>query len=71
MEVNTGHEATKLARDYYADHSTTRYDLLRTGMHPFSVDRGDGGTEGDNGEYANGIACSYRTESTRPQTDHR
>ena len=50
MEVNTGHEATKLARDYYADHSTTRYDRLRTGMHLFSVDRGDGGAEGDNGE---------------------
>ncbi|KYH25050.1 ADP-L-glycero-D-manno-heptose-6-epimerase [Halalkalicoccus paucihalophilus] len=56
VDVNTGYEASKLARERYAEYFANHYDLNMAGMRFFSVYQGYGGAEGHKGEYANVIA---------------
>jgi len=57
IEANTGYEASKLARERYAEYFHNHYDVSMAGMRFFSVYQGmAGGAEGHKGEYANLIA---------------
>ena len=56
VTVNTGYEASKLAREQYADYFQNHYGLSCAGLRFFSVYQGYGGAEGHKGEYANVIA---------------
>ncbi len=56
VKVNTGYEASKLARERYAEYFSNHYGLSLAGMRLFSVYQGYGGTENHKGEYANVIA---------------
>jgi UDP-glucose 4-epimerase len=56
VSVNTGYEASKLARERYAEYFHNHYDLSMAGMRFFSVYQGYGGAEAHKGEYANVIA---------------
>lgn len=56
VEVNTGYEASKLARERYAEYFSNHYDMSMAGMRFFSVYQGYGGSEEHKGEYANVIA---------------
>jgi len=56
VAVNTGYEASKLARERYAEYFTNHYDMAMAGMRFFSVYQGYDGAEGHKGEYANVIA---------------
>ncbi|PSP76480.1 nucleoside-diphosphate sugar epimerase [Halobacteriales archaeon QS_1_68_20] len=56
-EANTGYEASKLARERYAEYFHNHYDLSMAGMRFFSVYQGmEAGAEAHKGEYANLIA---------------
>jgi UDP-glucose 4-epimerase len=57
VEANTGYEASKLAREQYAEYFHNHYGLSVAGMRFFSVYQGmEEGAEGHKGEYANLIA---------------
>ena len=56
VTVNTGYEASKMARETYAEYFQNHYDLSIAGMRFFSVYQGYGGAEEHKGEYANVIA---------------
>ncbi|GAB3670300.1 SDR family oxidoreductase [Halopiger thermotolerans] len=56
VTANTGYEASKLARERYAEYFSNHYDLSTAGMRFFSVYQGYEGAEGHKGEYANVIA---------------
>ena len=56
VAVNTGYEASKLARERYAEYFANHYDMTVAGMRFFSVYQGYGGAEEHKGEYANVIA---------------
>ncbi|ELZ31438.1 nucleoside-diphosphate-sugar epimerase (UDP-glucose 4-epimerase) [Halogeometricum pallidum JCM 14848] len=58
MEViaRTGYEASKLARERYAEYFHHHYDMSLAGMRFFSVYQGFGGAEEHKGEYANTVA---------------
>ncbi len=57
VSVNTGYEASKLARERYAEYFHNHYDLSMAGMRFFSVYQGmEDGAEQHKGEYANLIA---------------
>ncbi|MFB6227345.1 MAG: NAD-dependent epimerase/dehydratase family protein [Halobacteriales archaeon] len=56
VTVNTGYEASKMAREKYAEYFGNHYDLSMAGMRFFSVYQGYGGAEEHKGEYANVIA---------------
>jgi len=56
VEVNTGYEASKLARERYAEYFENHYGLSMAGMRFFSVYQGYGGNEAHKQEYANVIA---------------
>jgi UDP-glucose 4-epimerase len=57
VTVNTGYEASKLARERYAEYFHNHYGLSTAGMRFFSVYQGmEEGAEGHKGEYANLIA---------------
>ena len=56
VAVNTGYEASKLARERYAEYFANHYDMNVAGMRFFSVYQGYGGAEEHKGEYANVIA---------------
>ncbi|WP_114579582.1 NAD-dependent epimerase/dehydratase family protein [Saliphagus sp. LR7] len=56
VAVNTGYEASKLARERYAEYFHNHYDIATAGMRFFSVYQGYEGAEGHKGEYANVIA---------------
>jgi len=56
VTVNTGYEASKMARESYAEYFSNHYDLTMAGMRFFSVYQGYGGAEEHKGEYANVIA---------------
>ena len=56
VSVNTGYEASKLARERYAEYFSNHYDVTCAGMRFFSVYQGYDGAEGHKGEYANVIA---------------
>jgi UDP-glucose 4-epimerase len=52
----TGYEASKLARERYAEYFRTHYGLSLAGLRFFSVYQGYGGAEGHKDGYANVIA---------------
>ena len=57
VEVQTGYEASKLARERYAEYFHNHYDMSMAGMRFFSVYQGmEEGAEEHKGEYANLIA---------------
>ncbi|QIB75508.1 NAD-dependent epimerase/dehydratase family protein [Halogeometricum borinquense] len=56
IEARTGYEASKLAREQYAEYFHNHYDLTLAGMRFFSVYQGFGGAEEHKGEYANTVA---------------
>ncbi|ADQ68699.1 nucleoside-diphosphate-sugar epimerase [Halogeometricum borinquense DSM 11551] len=56
IEARTGYEASKLAREQYAEYFYNHYDLTLAGMRFFSVYQGFGGAEEHKGEYANTVA---------------
>ena len=56
VSVNTGYEASKLARERYAEYFSNHYDVTAAGMRLFSVYQGYGGAEEHKDEYANVIA---------------
>ncbi|WP_435156876.1 NAD-dependent epimerase/dehydratase family protein [Haladaptatus sp. DFWS20] len=56
VTVNTGYEASKLARERYAEYFANHYDMHMAGMRFFSVYQGYGGAEEHKGEFANVIA---------------
>jgi len=56
IEAQTGYEASKLARERYAEYFHNHYDMQLAGMRFFSVYQGFGGAEEHKGEYANLIA---------------
>ncbi len=56
VEVNTGYEASKLARERYGEYYSNHYGISMAGMRFFSVYQGYGGAEAHKGEYANVIA---------------
>lgn len=53
VEVKTGYEASKLAREHYGEYFSNHYDVQVAGMRFFSVYQGYGGAEEHKGEYAN------------------
>lgn len=56
VSVNTGYEASKMARERYAEYFSNHYGLSMAGLRYFSVYQGYGGAEEHKGEYANVIA---------------
>jgi len=56
ITVNTGYEASKMARERYAQYFSNHYDMSLAGLRLFSVYQGYGGAEDHKGEYANVIA---------------
>ncbi|WP_338739673.1 NAD-dependent epimerase/dehydratase family protein [Haloplanus salilacus] len=56
VTTNTGYEASKLARERYAEYFGNHYDMNMAGLRFFSVYQGYGGAEEHKGEYANVIA---------------
>ncbi len=56
VTVNTGYEASKMARERYAEYFHNHYGLSCAGLRFFSVYQGYGGAEEHKGEYANVIA---------------
>jgi UDP-glucose 4-epimerase len=56
VTVNTGYEASKMARERYGEYFSNHYGLSMAGMRFFSVYEGYGGAEEHKGEYANVIA---------------
>ena len=56
VTVNTGYEASKLARERYAEYFSNHYGVSLAGLRFFSVYQGYGGAEAHKGEYANVIA---------------
>ncbi|MFD1587597.1 NAD-dependent epimerase/dehydratase family protein [Halorientalis brevis] len=56
VAVNTGYEASKLARERYGEYFANYHDMNMAGLRFFSVYQGYGGAEEHKGEYANVIA---------------
>lgn len=56
VSVNTGYEASKMARESYAEYFSNHYDPTLVGLRYFSVYQGYAGAEEHKGEYANVIA---------------
>ncbi len=56
VTVNTGYEASKMAREQYAEYFSRHYNMSLAGLRYFSVYQGYGGAEEHKGEYANVIA---------------
>ncbi|WP_160135138.1 NAD-dependent epimerase/dehydratase family protein [Halococcus salsus] len=56
VQANTGYEASKLARERYAEYYSNFHDITCAGMRFFSVYQGYGGSEAHKGEYANVVA---------------
>ncbi|WP_117591092.1 NAD-dependent epimerase/dehydratase family protein [Haloprofundus halophilus] len=56
VEARTGYEASKLARERYAEYFHNHYELSLAGMRFFSVYQGFGGAEEHKGRYANTVA---------------
>lgn len=54
--AQTGYEASKLARERYAEYFSHHYDLSMAGVRLFSVYQGFGGAEKHKGKYANLVA---------------
>jgi len=56
ITANTGYEASKLARERYAEYFSNHYGMSLGGLRLFSVYQGYDGTENHKGEYANVIS---------------
>ncbi|WP_128223938.1 NAD-dependent epimerase/dehydratase family protein [Halobacteriaceae archaeon SHR40] len=56
ITVDTGYEASKMARERYGEYFSNHYGLSMAGLRFFSVYQGYGGAEAHKGEYANVIA---------------
>ncbi|WP_248896652.1 NAD-dependent epimerase/dehydratase family protein [Haloplanus halobius] len=56
VEAHTCYEASKLARERYAEYFSNHYDITAAGLRFFSVYQGYGGAEEHKGEYANTVA---------------
>lgn len=56
VTASTGYEASKLARERYAEYFSNQHGITMAGMRFFSVYQGYGGNEAHKGEYANVIA---------------
>ncbi len=56
VEAHTGYEASKLARERYAEYYSNHYDMSMAGLRFFSVYQGFGGNEQHKGKYANTVA---------------
>jgi len=56
IEARTGYEASKLARERYAEYFSNYHDMSVAGLRFFSVYQGYEGAEGHKGEYANIVA---------------
>ncbi len=56
VTVNTGYEASKMARERYAEYFSNHYGLSMCGLRFFSVYQGYDGAEEHKGQYANVIA---------------
>jgi UDP-glucose 4-epimerase len=56
VTVDTGYEASKMARERYGEYFRNHYGLSVAGLRFFSVYQGYGGAEEHKGEYANVIA---------------
>jgi UDP-glucose 4-epimerase len=56
VTVNTGYEASKMARERYAEYFHNHYGMSLAGLRYFSVYQGYGGAEKHKGEYANVVA---------------
>lgn len=56
VKASTGYEASKLARERYAEYFSNAYGMSMAGMRFFSVYQGYGGSEEHKGEYANIIS---------------
>mgnify|MGYP000743050905 CR=1 FL=1 len=56
VEARTGYEASKLARERYAEYFANFHDMATAGLRFFSVYQGYGGAEAHKGEYANVVA---------------
>lgn len=56
LSVNSAYEASKAAREQYADYYRNHHDMEMVGLRLFSVYEGFGGSESHKGTYANIIA---------------
>jgi UDP-glucose 4-epimerase len=56
VAANTGYEASKLARERYAEYFANYHDMAMAGMRFFSVYQGYRGAEAHKGEFANIVA---------------
>ncbi|QKY20503.1 NAD-dependent epimerase/dehydratase family protein [Halolamina sp. CBA1230] len=56
VDARTGYEASKLAREKYAEYFHNFHDMSLAGMRFFSVYQGFGGAEAHKGEFANTVA---------------
>ena len=56
VEAHTSYEASKLARERYAEYYANHHDMSMAGLRFFSVYQGFGGNEEHKGEYANTVA---------------
>jgi UDP-glucose 4-epimerase len=56
VEARTGYEASKLARERYAEYFYNFHEMTLAGMRFFSVYQGFGGAEKHKGEFANTVA---------------
>ena len=56
VEARTGYEASKLARERYAEYYANHHDMNMAGLRFFSVYQGFGGNEEHKGKYANTVA---------------
>ncbi|OTF00910.1 NAD-dependent epimerase/dehydratase family protein [Halorubrum sp. SD612] len=56
VEARTAYEASKLARERYAEYYANHHDMNVAGLRFFSVYQGFGGNEEHKGEYANTVA---------------
>lgn len=56
VTVNTGYEASKVAREKYAEYFSNHYGMSLAGLRYFSVYQGYGGAEEHKGKFANVIA---------------
>ena len=56
VEAHTAYEASKLARERYAEYYANHHDMHMAGLRFFSVYQGFGGNEKHKGEYANTVA---------------
>ena len=56
VEAHTAYEASKLARERYAEYYANHHEMNMAGLRFFSVYQGFGGNEEHKGQYANTVA---------------